>query len=831
MTTAVKHDCYAEGVVGYGNLRADVMIIGIDAGSDEWRNTKRPFTGASGRLMDGILTYVGLPREEVYTTNLCCFVKANPSWEEIMGCAPRWMCEIQAVKPKVIVGLGEIVTSVFMPGRKWGNVRGGAWWLDEFNCWFIPTYHPAAYLYKDAKLDIAEGVRDFRKFRYYTDKPADFGDVRFEVLDTVLDFPSYDDDIERFISHLCTHEGTKVAIDVETTYDHETFLSASFACEHGVWHSAKFDHLKRIFEGTRGRRVRWTFHNGMFDSPMIQRHFGVYVPIIEDTLMMSYSLDERGGRVEEEGSGGDEHGVGIHGLKKLAMEYCAAGKYTESGKAKMRPQGMSPKDLAEYNSKDAAYTFRLAEKFEAEQIADNVRDMYLNLLIPGVNVHAKITQNGAHIDRHEMNKLKLDWLPKWLAAEKALVAQAKAVGFPGRINLKSSQQLSKVLYDLMDAPLIGRKDGKLIRTTQMAVLKEFAKDDPSSAVTPELHRFCADLLEFRGLTKDIDTYIKGIEDDMDANDDIHPEPDIHGTRTGRLAYKKPPVMTIPKPRTVGAERARIRRIFASRNLDTHLLMEADFRQAELWAAYFVSFDELLLDDLNSGDFHARGAQAAFEINKDDLDPLLWELYRDSYKIVVYGSFYGAGPDALVGDKALTGRGSTGSYILLKTKREAQKVLDNFNARYSSLYAWREREKVKVKAEGEQQALTGRKRRYHMVRSFQQLNQAINMPISTLSHDHLMMGWIELGGWDWSDPWHEPVSLLEQYNSRMWFEVHDSCVIEVAKEHLKEVAELVTNTLSKARFGLPFGIPVDLKVGPNWLDVDKLEKYLDHSSVA
>lgn len=805
-------------------MPADVMIIGTAAGSDEWRNSKRPFTGASGRLMDAVLTYVGLPREEVYTTNLCCFVKAVPSYDDIMGCSRRWMNEIRAVKPKVIVGLGEIVTSVFMPNRKWGNVRGGAWWLDDFNCWFIPTYHPAAYLYKDANLDIAEGVRDFRKFRYYADKPADFGAVRFEVLDTEAK-------VDDFIQHILSHEGTKVAVDVETTYDHNTFLSASFACSHGVWHCAVAEWLKRIWEAIRNWRpkVRWTYHNGMFDSPMIQRHFGVYVPIIEDTLMMSYSLDERGGRIEEEGSGGDAHGVGIHGLKKLAMEYCAAGKYTESGKAKQRPEDMSPEDLAEYNSKDAAYTFRLAEMFEARQIEDGVRDMYLELLIPAVNVHAKITQNGAHIDRHELNKLKLEWLPQWLRLEKALVAQAKAVGFEGRINLQSPQQVAKVIYDLMDGPALGSP----ARTTAMAVLKEFAKDDPDARVTPELHRFASDLLALRGLGKDINTYITGIEDDMDENDDIHPEPDIHGTRTGRLAYKKPPVMTIPKPRTVGAERARIRRIFAAaKKADAEmLLMEADFRQAELWAAYFVSFDELLLDDLNSGDFHARGAQAAFEVNKDDLDPLLWELYRDSYKIVVYGSFYGAGPEALVGDKALTGRGSTGSYILLKTKKEAQKVLDNFNARYNKLYAWREAEKLHVKAEGEQTSRTGRKRRYHLVRNFQQLNQAINMPISSLSHDHLQVGWIELGGWDWDDPWHEPVSLLEQYNSRMWFEVHDSVVIEVDKKYLKEVSDLVTATLSKARFGLPFGIPVDIKVGPNWLDVDKLEKYLEHSSVA
>jgi hypothetical protein len=95
----------------------------------------------------------------------------------------------------------------------------------------------------------------------------------------------------------------------------------------------------------------------------------------------------------------------------------------------------------------------------------------------------------------------------------------------------------------------------------------------------------------------------------------------------------------------------------------------------------------------------------------------------------------------------------------------------------------------------------------------------------------MAGWIELGGWDYSDYWKEPVSMLEQYNSRMWFEVHDSIVVETDRRYIKEVSELITSVMSKPRFGLPIGIPVDIKVGPNWLEVDKLEKYLDHSSVA
>ena len=61
-------------VIGEGSHRARVMFIGEAPGKNE-AQTGRPFCGASGRVLDVLLAHIGLPREEVYITNI---VKDRP---------------------------------------------------------------------------------------------------------------------------------------------------------------------------------------------------------------------------------------------------------------------------------------------------------------------------------------------------------------------------------------------------------------------------------------------------------------------------------------------------------------------------------------------------------------------------------------------------------------------------------------------------------------------------------------------------------------------------------------------------------------------------------
>lgn len=104
-------------VIGEGNHFAKIMFIGEAPGRNEAR-TGRPFCGAAGKILDELLLSVGIPREEVYVTNI---VKDRPPQnrdpfpEEIEVYGPFLDRQIEIIQPKVIATLGRYSMSYIMP--------------------------------------------------------------------------------------------------------------------------------------------------------------------------------------------------------------------------------------------------------------------------------------------------------------------------------------------------------------------------------------------------------------------------------------------------------------------------------------------------------------------------------------------------------------------------------------------------------------------------------------------------------------------------------------------------------------------------------------------
>ena len=118
---------------GYGCKPADLMFVGISAGRLGALQSKVPFTkDASGRLLQRCLGSLGLSKSDefslapelvnCYITNL---VKGRfltdeglnrlPMLKEILFWLPHFSHEVETVKPKVILCLGEQVYSTIRP--------------------------------------------------------------------------------------------------------------------------------------------------------------------------------------------------------------------------------------------------------------------------------------------------------------------------------------------------------------------------------------------------------------------------------------------------------------------------------------------------------------------------------------------------------------------------------------------------------------------------------------------------------------------------------------------------------------------------------------------
>ncbi|MEK6971045.1 MAG: uracil-DNA glycosylase [archaeon] len=139
-------------VPGEGPQSPRVMLIGEAPGRNEDVHGK-PFCGAAGKKLDGLLSHAGLRREDVFITSVVkCRPPENrvPAPEEALTCKTHYLFpQIQLLKPAIIglMGrtaiqhvLGEDISLPQMHGKI--IERGGQK--------YAILYHPAAMIYNQS---------------------------------------------------------------------------------------------------------------------------------------------------------------------------------------------------------------------------------------------------------------------------------------------------------------------------------------------------------------------------------------------------------------------------------------------------------------------------------------------------------------------------------------------------------------------------------------------------------------------------------------------------------------------------------------------------------
>jgi len=733
--------CCTNGVYGSGSTEYGVMIIGIAPGKDEMR-TKQPFSGQSGRLMNAILEAAKWHRDKTFCTNLVCTgPNQEPSAEEIENCRPRLLEEIATVKPRLIVCLGDVPTRV-MTGRELKDIRGAVLWSDEYKCFVMGTYHPAGILYGNPYI-VGTIYRDFRKIELTQDWPVCPPEQPKYIVVT--------SSAQAVVSALPDF----VAIDIETSSleldEYDSFVD-KLLCVAAATEDNVYVFPADVLKGVKWPNRKWIFHNGMFDAQGMKRFLDVDMTIAEDTMLQSYSVDERSG---------------FHRLKTLAREYCGAGFYETSVSSQRKSGDIDKDELYKYNALDAYYTRKLHYVLLKLQKEDNVESPYKYLLIPAANAYREINQRGVYINRKVMSQLIGEWGPAWLEAQEKARNVAREYGWKGDINLNSPTQINRLLYDICNIPCTER-------STRAEILEELD------------HPFVDALLEYRTVDHIISTYILGFADDIKSDGRVHPSVLLHGTVTGRPSYRNPPLQTLPKEHKVG-KYAKIREMFSATN-DDYVIVEADYSRAEIWMAYAYCKDPQMLEDLK-GDVHRQVAAAAFGKKPEDVT----DAERHAAKTITFGIMYGRGPKALAKQIGYT-------------EQEAYRFVRNWFNRYPKYEEWFKRTRKEAEENGEIVSLTGRKRRFYLVygdKAYKALNQAVNFGIQSTSSDVCISAVIYLH------------NALKQYDSYVLFSVHDSIIFEVNKKYLDKALKLIHFGMTQQFFdGVP-GIPVEIAYGPSW----------------
>ena len=131
-----------------------MLLVGQAPGPRE-ADLGRPFAWTAGRTLFGWFEQLGLDearfRARVYMAAVCrCFPGRNPrggdrvpSEAEIAACEPWLQREIELLRPTLIVPVGKLAISRFIPVKRLDEVVGGRFRHPDSGADLIPLPHPS----------------------------------------------------------------------------------------------------------------------------------------------------------------------------------------------------------------------------------------------------------------------------------------------------------------------------------------------------------------------------------------------------------------------------------------------------------------------------------------------------------------------------------------------------------------------------------------------------------------------------------------------------------------------------------------------------------------
>lgn len=154
-------------VLGEGKEDAPVLMLVGEAPGETEVLKRRPFVGKAGKNLDEFLTLARLNREDIFVTNTVKIRPTEkgptgrtrnraPNKEELSLFVPWLMKEIQAVRPKALVTLGNVPLKALTDGKITVGDCHGQWLESRAGVPLFALYHPASIIYRRALAPVYE---------------------------------------------------------------------------------------------------------------------------------------------------------------------------------------------------------------------------------------------------------------------------------------------------------------------------------------------------------------------------------------------------------------------------------------------------------------------------------------------------------------------------------------------------------------------------------------------------------------------------------------------------------------------------------------------------
>jgi uracil-DNA glycosylase family 4 len=544
--------------------------------------------------------------------------------------------------------------------------------------------------------------------------------------------------------------------------------------------------VRRIFQESR---VRWIWHNGKFDIKFLWSYGIPEARVDEDTMLMSYAMDER---------------RGYHDLEEVAHDWLGSPRWKNILNKHKRPgqsyRVIPTEVLYHYAALDISNTLRLYQTLRPVLNSDpDDRRLYERTHIPASATLAKIEDRGIAVDFKKVKENKAR-ISKAKEPHIEVICSA-ALSFPGHGYsdklLNSPLQLCKLLYDDLRIPT-------KVRSTSDAVLEELPN-----------HPVVVALRNYRKLNKQETTYVDPLRDAVASDKRIHTTYKIHGTATGRLSSGDPINMqNIPRDADIRAQ-------FIPG--PGRLFVEPDYNQAELRSLAALSGDKRLCriyrGESNEGGIHDTVRTEMFG-NPGDWSTAQIERFKQRWYINAEGPKL---IKAILDEQKMKAKNINFGIVYGITSHGLAEQLDCSRSEAQSyLNTWAEtfpeahkfiRECMMAPQRGQNLVTPFGNRKRHQIVTQENVHalqkEAANFLHQAIASMLMLHGVIEV---------QEP--LIQQYDAHVVNLVHDSMLIEVPDdfEIVCAVVEYVKKVLQ--RVPIDWGITripfvADAKVGPRW----------------
>lgn len=815
--------------IGFGPQQADVMVVSKMANSKQWQED-----------MELELREMGLDPSKVFYTQAikCRTFDQNPSNSDIKACKKYLDEEIEHVKPKFILALGNEAL-LGLIGRSGITKYRGRVYDHHSGAKVIATISPASVKRNPGQRP--GYMADLRLFvNLVLGRESGIAKPNYVVVDTrekldklktVLAMTSeFYWDVET-VSDYYKREGKIVSLSatciIKTKSGKKRFVFAlPLYHPESPWRrkwKAVLQYLKPELEKIK----KCIAHNGSYDTKWL-RWLGIDINFTFDTMLAVHVLNEN---VQK-------------GLKPQAM-----------ARLGVEPWGIDTRnltekplaDILEYNVLDTWYMYHIKQQIHEELRAQpRLLKLFKYIMMDGSNDLVGSEMRGIWLDvdrlkeRTPIVRQKLEdietkiivdaaigtskndlWTPdheekqieSW-PIQKVLKTRGPVYAEP---NFNASKFARWMLFDHLGLPILERGKDK----------QDGSEGDPSMAEGVMLqlkpyHSVVPLMLERVGYQKIMSSFFGPYAELYDENHRVHTNFKMAGTVTGRLSSGKNDEDKISavrgdKLRGVNLQQVPrdplVRGVFGAP--PGWSFVEADYSQVELRIVAYLSRDRTMLHLYKTGaDIHTSTAASVLgipesQVTKDD---------RKKAKAVNFGFVYGMGWRKFI-------QTAFEKYNAVFTEEEARAVREAFFEHFSGLQPWHGKQRRLVNQYGRVQSPLGRVRHLPDIYSpdegvrAEAERQAINSPVQSFGSDMAVLAMVGIN----------KKFRKAGIKGHCVGLVHDAINFEIRDDYLAEALPIIKTTMEDVRpmqkkFGIHVDVPIvaDLKVGQHWGDARELE---------